>query len=747
MGGTWALVRKKPLIEVLAPPPPANGAVGAQPLYLSEWAGGLATALAEVQQLAQPVIADLSPAVGSLYRSGRDHAEPWMRHIQTLLLDLDDRWQNFVQMRIDPLFGDERSQQQAALGMGLSDEEKDANRRIILAVSNIGVAWAAANVFLPLAAVNIAFSAWLGWGPLYSRSYRALRDERRLTYPLVFAGAEIATYLGGYFVPASVGILVGMVTQKLIQRTESHFRREFIGAFGAPPCTVWAVIDGAEIEVDFASIEVGDTIVLDAGQIVPVDGLVIAGLATVDQHILTGEGQPAEKGVGDHVLAATVVLAGKLYVQVEKTGTQTNAAQISAVLEQAARYRLSFLSRVRDFNDGMVLPMLSLGMLAWLSLGPWAAAAILGMGVGAIARIGGPLAMLSYLNIASRRGDLVKDARSLEIFKRVDTIVFDKTGTLTLEQPQVHALHCFAALSEAMLLTYAAAAESKQSHPIARAILVAAEERGLVLPAIEDARYEIGYGIKVRIPQATPDSHDAPVDLLIRVGSRRFLDIEGVAVPPAVDDLADSAHAHGHSLIFVAVDDQLAGAIEIAPTIRPEALQAVAALRQQGLSLYIISGDHEAPTRHMADQLGIEHYVAGVLPQDKAALVEHLKAQGRTVCFVGDGINDAIALNTAQASVSLRGATTIATDTAQVVLMGQDLRQIAFLRSMANDFEGTLNLLFGLTLIPVALVTGTTFLLHTGIYFSILVGEAALVSGVGVAVAPLHRYSGLDNGW
>ena len=749
MRGTWALVRKKSLIEVLAPS--GDGSTESQALYLSEWVDGVTALLVEVQQTAiTPVIEELAPTVTSLYRAGRVQAAPWLRQAQILLLELDDRWQHFVQTRIDPLFGDERSRQQTDLGMGLSAEEKDINRRIALAIGNLGIAWAASYVFLPLAAVNIAFSIWLGWGPLYSRAYRALRDERRLTYPLVLAGAEVAIYLGGYFVPASVGILLAMVTQKLFQRTENHFRREFISAFGTPPRTVWTVVEGTEIEVDFATIEVGDIIVLDAGQIVPVDGVVTAGAATVDQHMLTGEGQPIEKGAGDRVLAATVVLAGKLYVQVEKTGSQTNAAQISAVLERATKYRLAFLSRVRNFNDGLVVPMLSLGVLSWITLGPWASAAILGTGVGTIARIGGPTAMLSYLNIASRRGVLVKDARSLEIFKRVDTIVFDKTGTLTLEQPQVHTIHCFTALSEATLLTYAAAAESRQAHPVAIAILAAAKARGLVLPIIEDARYEIGYGIKVCIPQLAAEHGNflpESTELLVRVGSRRFLEMEGIAVPPMVDDLTSAADTQGHSLIFVAVDDQLAGVIELAPTIRPEAKQAVAALRRQGLDLYIISGDHEAPTRHLAEQLGIEHYFAGVLPQDKAALVEQLKAQGRTVCFVGDGINDAIALNTAQASVSLRGATTIATDTAQVVLMGQDLSQLVFLRSMAHDFDSTLNKLFGLTLIPVALVTGTTFLLHTGIYFSILVGEVALVSGIGIAVAPLRRYYARERSW
>ncbi|RRR69555.1 MAG: heavy metal translocating P-type ATPase [Candidatus Viridilinea halotolerans] len=736
----WPFRRKKRLIEILAPQPAVTS-----PPDLAAWVDEAAVVLTEVHQtLLTPVIAELKPTVTAFYRDGRHHAMPWVRLLQDRLVAADTRWQRFVETQIDPLFGNERTRQHAALGMGTSPEERDVNRRVIFAAGNLGIAWAASYVFLPLAVVSFSFSAWISWKPFYSRAYWALRHERRLTYPVVIGVSQIVAYLGGYFVPSSIATLAIITMQKLLQRTENHFRREFIGIFSTPPRTVWMLVEGAEIEVDFASIKVGDTILLEGGQVVPVDGRVVAGAATVDQHMLTGEGQPAEKEAGDHVLAATVVLAGKLYVQVEKTGIETNAAQIATILERAAKYRVSLMSRVNDFTDSMVFPLLGVGTLAWFTLGSWAGAAIMGMGVGAIARFGGPMAMLSYLNIASQQGILVKDAASLEIFKRVDTIVFDKTGTLTLEMPQLHAIHCFTELSDATLLTYAAAAESKQEHPIAQAILAAAQARDLPLPTIEDACYEIGYGIKVRLPVSalTSESPEMSADRLVRVGSQRFMALEGIALPAEVDALASSAYAQGHSLVFVAVDAQLAGVIELAPTIRPEARKAVAALRRQGLGLYIISGDHEAPTRHLAAQLGIEHSFAGVLPQDKAALVEQLKAEGRTVCFVGDGINDALAMHAAQTSVSLCGATTIATDTAQVVLMGQDLSQIAFLRSMAHDFDGTLNMLFRLTVVPIAFVTSTTFLLQTGIYFSVFIWQISMLSGIGVGLMPIYRYRG-----
>ena len=387
------------------------------------------------------------------------------------------------------------------------------------------------------------------------------------------------------------------------------------------------------------------------------------------------------------------------------------------------------------------------------------------MGVGSVARFGGPLSMLNYLNVAARNGLLIKDARSFEMLKNVDTIIFDKTGTLTLEQPHVSRIHlCQVSnsqdnnsqtISEDLLLRYAAAAESKQSHPIAKAIMTAVHARGLTVPAIEDAHLEMGYGIKVQVasgaprghPQVAGEEHSAlrtpgcPLaPALIHVGSRRFMEMEGIAIPADLEAVQEACHAQGHSLVLVAVGGQVAGAIELQPTIRPEAQQAIAALRQRGLALYIISGDHEAPTQQLAQALGIEHYFAGVLPQDKAGLVEQLKAEGRKVCFVGDGINDALALGKADVSVSLRGASTLATDTAQVVLMGQDLRQLEFLLNLAREFDQSLNWLFRITIIPVSTVVVSTFFLHTGIYTSLLVWQLGILSGIGMGFLPLLKH-------
>jgi len=265
--------------------------------------------------------------------------------------------------------------------------------------------------------------------------------------------------------------------------------------------------------------------------------------------------------------------------------------------------------------------------------------------------------------MASEQSILIKDGRALELLSQVDTVVFDKTGTLTQEQPHVGKIYTLQDYQENDLLKYAAAAEYKQKHPVAKAIIQAAHERELNLPEIDEAKYEIGYGIKVTISNQ-----------LIRVGSVRFMEMEEIAIPKKIRKILSSCHEFGYSLVMVAIDNQLAGAIELHATIRPEAKSIIKGLRQRNMSLYIISGDNEKPTQRLAEELGIDNYFADTLPENKATLIQQLIDAGKVVCFVGDGINDSIALKKAHVSISLKGASTVATDTAQIVLMDASLK-------------------------------------------------------------------------
>ncbi len=314
-----------------------------------------------------------------------------------------------------------------------------------------------------------------------------------------------------------------------------------------------------------------------------------------------------------------------------------------------------------------------------------------------------------------------------------------KTGTLTQELPHVGHLFTCQGINEQQLLTYAAAAEHRQTHPIARAILQEASRRGLSVPAISEAAYEIGYGIKVTLDGK-----------LIRVGSHRFMAMEAITIPEEIESIRQTAHQEGHSLVYVAINDQLAGAIELVPTVRPEAKRIVDYLRQAGLEMAIISGDHERPTRALATYLGIDRYFAETLPEntypaplDKADLISQLQKEGtpvqrsrKTVCFVGDGINDSIALKKANVSISLRGASTIATDTAQIILMDQTLNELQTLFELSEQFESNMHTNLMTTVVPGVIIIGGAFAGLIGYGSSIGVFTVGLVAGITNAMRP-----------
>jgi len=294
----------------------------------------------------------------------------------------------------------------------------------------------------------------------------------------------------------------------------------------------------------------------------------------------------------------------------------------------------------------------------------------------------------------------------LELLSQVDTIIFDKTGTLTEEQPHIGAIHCCSSYSENDILTYAAAAECKQNHPLAQAILQEAEKRQLTLPSIDDSEYKIGYGLIVVVAGHT-----------IHVGSERFMVTVGMSIPISLKQQQQLCHEEGYTLVMVAIDNQVSGAIELLPTVRPEAKAIISRLKQRKniKATYIISGDHEIPTRTLARDIGVDHYFAETLPENKATIIKQLQKKGHFICYIGDGINDSIALKQSQVSISLRGASTIATDTAQIVLMDGGLKHLNALFDLANDFNANMNTTFTVMLIPAVISVGGVFLLGFGI--------------------------------
>lgn len=632
---------------------------------------------------------------------------------------------------VDTLAGRERQAQMQLLNPTVdaepvtSLEEQQAQLYMAISFACLGLTTAGRLFYPPLALLSIPGLLYTAY-PFMKIGVDDLREKRKITATtLDLISLPGATVTGNFFA-ASLAVSLLSLSGAVLKRTEDRSLESIVNVFGQQPTTVWVLIDGVEIERPFTEIRAGDHLIVTAGQMIAADGIITVGVASIDQRMLTGESQPAEKTVGDEVFAATLVLAGRVVVQVERAGEATIASKIGAILAQTAGFKQEFDSRSQKIADRWTLPTLIASAVALPLRGGGGSIAILLSSLGYNLRIVGPLSMLNFLRLAAQQGILVKDAQALELLQTVDTVVFDKTGTLTLEEPQVQQIYTYQEWSETTILAYAAAAEHRQSHPIARAILAAATAKALPLPAVAEARYEVGYGIKVNLDDKT-----------VHVGSERFMRMEGIALPTAAAALRTTVHQHGHSLVFVAINGVLAGAIELAPTIRPEAHRLIDELHASGKTLYIISGDQEQPTRHLAETLGIENYFANTLPENKANLLQQLQATGKSVCFVGDGINDAIALKQANVSISLRGASTIATDTAQIVLMDAKLDQLLHLFDLVAAYDTNMRANHFASMAPGMVVIGGVFFLHFGILSSIMLYNAGLVAGVANAMSPL----------
>jgi cation transport ATPase len=365
--------------------------------------------------------------------------------------------------------------------------------------------------------------------------------------------------------------------------------------------------------------------------------------------------------------------------------------------------------------------------------------AVVNSDLGTGIRMAAPLAMLSTLALCAQKGVLVKDGRALDLLCEVDTVLFDKTGTLTRERPEVGRVIAANGYHPLQILRFAAAAERRFHHPIALAIRQKASEQRLRLPPADATQYKVGYGITVGIPDGANGVHR------VRVGSRRFMEMEGVPLPREVQDTLDEVHREGHTMVMVAVDDALGGALELRASVRPEVRGIVRGLRERGIKhIAIISGDHEVPTRRLAEELGMDRYFAQVLPADKADYVEKLQREGRKVCFVGDGINDAIALKKANVSISLRGATSIATDTAHVVFMEQSLGKLCELCDIARDLERNVRNSWLMILGPnIACIAGV-FTLGFGIGASVVTNNIAALAALANGLLPMRRVAELE---
>ncbi|MBF0099453.1 MAG: heavy metal translocating P-type ATPase [Desulfobacterales bacterium] len=545
---------------------------------------------------------------------------------------------------------------------------------------------------------------------------KTLVEDRKVNVDVLFFVGNILTIGLAQYFTASFSIFVRYAAKMKLAEAKDTSKKIITDAFTQLPQTVWILSDQVELEIPLKQIKTNDVVVVRTGEVIPVDGMITQGTACIDQSALTGESQPAEKGHGEYVYANTVILSGRIYIRVENSGESTMAARISMILLHSTDYKSKVQLKGEEWADKAIVPMLAGTAVILPTLGPVAAAVFINSHIGNRIRLLAPFGTLKHITLATQKGILVKDGRALESLCEVDTIIFDKTGTLTTLEPEVKQIISCSLYQENEILYFAAIAEAKLTHPIARAIINRnkLENSGWTEhDAFHHSRYEIGHGITAFIGNQ-----------IVRVGSIRFIEGESIRIPEEIREVVTEAHEIGNTIVLVALADQLIGAIELHPQIRPEVKNMITRLRTQGIKHFaIVSGDHRYPTQKLAEELGIDEFYCNILPEGKASIVEQMQQEKRTVCFIGDGINDAIAMKKANVSISLAGSATIATDAAEVVFLDGTLLPLCDFFDIAQQLDKNLQKSLKLTLAPGVINLCGAFIFNFSIFTSQMVSS------------------------
>lgn len=506
-----------------------------------------------------------------------------------------------------------------------------------------------------------------------------------------------------YFDSAAVviaAVLAGKYLEELAKGRTSAAIRKLVGLQAKTAHRL--DIEGNGQDVPVALLRVGDRLEVRPGERLPVDGKVTEGRAHVDEAMLTGEPLPVLKQTGDEVVGGTVDQDGRLVIEATSVGGDTVLAQIIKLVENAQTGKLPIqrlADRVVRVFTPAVIAIALLSFTVWLLLGATvstalvAAVAVLVVACPCAMGLATPAAIMVGTGRAAELGVLFRKGEALESLAHVDTILFDKTGTLTEGRP---ALVDQAGPASEQALRLAAALEAASEHPLGRAIIAAAEERGMKVPAAEGFRAVAGQGVEAQVEGRQ-----------VSVGARRLMERIGIDLSP-LDQPITALEAAGRTVVYVAADKELLGLLAIADRIKPEAHQVVDALRQRGLSVAMVTGDARRTAEAVATELGITEVHAEVLPQDKAQVVTDLQQSGQRVAFVGDGINDAPALAQADVGIALATGTDIAIEAADVTLTRGQLGEVATALDTARRTLGNIRgnlfwaFFYNILLIPVA---------------------------------------------
>ena len=555
---------------------------------------------------------------------------------------------------------------------------------------------------------------WGGW-PFFQRFWASLVNRSPNMFTLIGLGIG-AAYLysvaatlfpqffppsfrdmhGGvavYFEAAAVIttlVLLGQVLEIRARQRTSGAIRELLHL--APQTAHRVSSGGTDAEIPFDQVRQGDLLRVRPGERVPVDGTVQEGLSAVDESVITGEPLPVDKSVGDKVTGGTVNSNGSFVMLAERVGSDTLLAQIVKVVSEAQRSRAP-MQRLADrvagyFVPGVVIAAI-LAFIGWAIWGPeprfahalLAAVSVLIIACPCALGLATPMSIMVAVGRGASAGVLVRNAEALETLARVDTLVVDKTGTLTEGKPSVHDVQVApgSTLPQTALLALAASLERSSEHPLARAIVRAAEKHDLRLDPVTNFQASPGGGVRGQVQGK-----------LVIAGTGRFLQEQGIASKEVLAFSADLPRTQVVTVIFVAINGELAGAITLTDEIKRSSPEAIRELRSQGLRVVMLTGDRREPAQKVAAELGIDEVQAEVLPQEKGEVVKKLRSEGRIVAMAGDGINDAPALAAADVGIAMGTGTDVAIENAGITLVKGDLRGLVRARRLSQATVGNI---------------------------------------------------------
>lgn len=551
-----------------------------------------------------------------------------------------------------------------------SEEESDAEpnlwANLALPALSTTLSLLGGPLGLPIPPLIIGGTIAIASLPVAQRTLESIWFEHKLNIDFLDLAAITITTVQGHFISPALMLLLIETGEGIREQTARSSKKQSLDLLDSLEQVVWVERNGEKQQISIHDVKPGDIVIVYPGSQIPVDGRILRGKALIDEQKLTGESIPVMRSKGQSVYTSTLVREGQLYIRAEHVGADTRAGQIIKVMQDAPVHDTRIENYAAKIADRAVIPTLLLsGIVFAITRNPARAASVLTLDFATGIRVSVPTTVLAALTHAARRGILIRSGRALEKLAQVDAIVFDKTGTLTQGEAVVVSVEAVnESTSPLEVLELAAAAEQRLTHPVAAAVVRYAQEKGAKILPRGKWEYQIGLGVRAQIDGKT-----------ILVGSDRFMQEENISLEH-IHDKYPYLQAGSHSIIYVASNGELKGVIAYRDPLRPESREVIKALRQEeGTDIHILTGDNKRTAAAVAHELGIAstHTHAEAFPEKKVAVVKGLHSEGRTVAFVGDGINDSPALAYADVSVSFGNGSDVARETADVVLMENNL--------------------------------------------------------------------------